>query len=870
MDSNRQQFWQLSAARDWAFPPNPPVPPPLEYDAECRRLRLRDRSPSSGLAGVVDAARRDQWRNAPGMARDAFGTVAYVTANGVFASGAVPGGQAPIQLFPLLAGDVVTDLALGYDDVLYIAFRRLDNGGNILGGGVGMLDRRRRWTGPLVVEVVLTAYAPERLTADPQGGVWVLGDRVVGGAANGRQIAYLRGMPLRDGQPGSFSELTFRPDPENPTPPALQLDLLQPQLALGEDLVGLAANTAGALVAFTWLNGGTRIHERSPEGRWNPPRELLEAGPAVSLTWLSANRLGVIPAPQIVGGQLSLPREVRAYDPSDPGRALAPVGGFLPLRNLTANSVVRLVNSPGLPAHYVVSPAPTALEAPLILPLLPLSVASFERSGSVEGRVLDSRLEGATWHRIYLEGIFPPGCGAVLELAAADDPFFVPAPEDWQRHEFGQLSNSRSGAPETLPARGVWLREPSEFPAHDGLLGRAPERDRAGLFTALIQRPGRRVRALRGRFLRTRLTLQGTGHTTPEIAAVRFHGARFSYRDHYLAELYRETLFGDDADQVGTATGADFLERFLSLFEGVLTPWEDRVANAHLWTHPAATPADALEWLGAWIGVVFEPAFDESQRRAWLAAAPRLFQTRGTVAGLQLALEIATGGRLERTMADDPEPDQLQEFFTRRGHPPLTQIVSGREVTVARGGGVTGGEILVLEDFRLRRVVATILGANLSAEQDPLLPGLITSGNSHVGDTLVLGDEAKKEFLALFRQAFSEQSATRVQEQRAALNLFDRLAHRVTILVHQAVAPVDQALIQRIAEREVPAHVQVRVARASEALILGLSSLVAVDTYLGLRSPRAAARVGRSRLGEGDSVQIVPSLDPRQGGGRLS
>ena len=653
---------------------------------------------------------------------------------------------------------------------------------------------------------LLPRFKPQQRTPDVPGVVSVL---------------VLPGVPLGPA-PNPRADRPFLE--ENPHPLRVVAEPLPPLVGADEHAIAIACSSEGRLALLTWRNNSALLRLRATDGSWQEPDELPDAGLPASLAWLAPARLAGLPAIQppanaadeAIAFDLEFDAETRRDRP-------APGGGYYPLRN---PGLRLFAQGPVSPPRY-----PTADGG--LKPLLSLSVAAYAEAGAAVSRVLDAGADGTVWHRIYLEASIPPDCGIDLDLAATDDPSAAPAPADWFRHRFGDLPDAADTAP--LP-RGVWLRDRSELPHHDGLLGTTPEPRRHGLFTVLVQRTGRRVRSLSGRYLHLRATLTGTGHSTPEIAAVRIYGPRFSYRDHYLPELYREDLFGADADAAGPAAQADFLDRFLGLFESVLTPLEDRVAQAQVLMDPRSAPAEALEWLGSWIGVVFDPAFPVARRRAWLGAAHRLFLTRGTLAGLQLAIEIATGGRLVHATID------------------------GRDTEYPDGGDASTGRALVIEDFRLRRTSATILGADLSEPDDPLLPGLLFSTNSLVGDTLLLGDEQKREFLALFRHL------TRLEG--AAADLYDRLAHRATVLVHDQVTPVDFGLLRRLVAQQAPAHVQVRVERATWPLLVGLASLVGVDTFLTPPRPRDVAVVGDqpgagARLGENAFVQRAPALDPR-------
>lgn len=806
---------------DWTVPVDSAA---VDYDNPTRRLRLRSRL-DANLLSAVDNVALNALLAEPSMAVDAFGTVAYwdevkesVVANGALGSDVEP------ETLCVLVGATVNDLALGFDDVLYIALQETADAQRSF---LRFIDRRGRWSaaagelpGSPRIDLPLTPMCANRLAADPSGGVWVL-DR------SRRKIGRVRGYPLADHLPGSFADSVFRPVEENPDLPRLTEEALP--LIGGEEPVAIACCQDGRLALLSWNSAqATLLRLREPDGFWQPADALKDAGKPASLAWLSPRQLAVIPGPRTPKPDWD---EALVYDleyvKNEKRLKPVPTGGYFPLLNISQRLFASGVT---LPPHYPVTTGGTAR-------LLPMSVAAFHEFGEARGQVLDAGTDSFVWHRLYLEAILPAGCGLTVKLAATDDPQPPEVKLEWHDHYFGEVeaTTMTAGA-----ARGMWLAETSEVPHHAGLLGCAPVRDQCGLFSVLIQRPGRRVRALAGRYLHLRIGLQGRGHVTPEIAAIRVYGPRFSYRDQYLPELYREELFGADADGVGNATAADFLGRFLDLFEGVLTPLEDRVAAAHILMDPRSTPAEALEWLGSWLGVLFEPGFPKERRRTWIQAAPRLYQMRGTPAGLQLALEIATGGRLTR------------------------EFVNGREFEFPLGGAVTDGRMLVIEDFRLRRTFATILGADLAVEDDPLLPGgLLSSTNSFVGDTLILGEESKKEFLALFRHAFSEEPGQKKKEEKAVFDLYDRLAHRVSVLVHNELSPVDMGLLRRIVAQETPAHVEARVVPATWPLLVGLASLIEVDTYLTPRPSRSVARVDVSRLGENAFVQRVPALDPR-------
>ena len=102
---------------------------------------------------------------------------------------------------------------------------------------------------------------------------------------------------------------------------------------------------------------------------------------------------------------------------------------------------------------------------------------------------------------------------------------------------------------------------------------------------------------------------------------------RSSYLD-YLPGIYKE---------------ADFLGRYLLIFEHIFSPIQRTVGNIPHYFDPAHVPHDLIEWLGSWVGLTLDPRWPESRRRALIASAVPLYRFRGTPRGMREFLRLYTG-----------------------------------------------------------------------------------------------------------------------------------------------------------------------------------------------------------------------------------
>lgn len=779
MDANGQNFCLMSKAAHWNLLEEPSG---LEFDPMRSSLRLAHQRRE--VTFPDNQALAETRLLLTPQTLDNFGNRTWLDENNrIVATGTLTDQN--IIFTPDEETATISDIVMGYDDVLYIA----------IDGRIIMHDRRERWSQQNVEVPAVEEFKAWRMAADRQGGVWVL-DR------ENKKLARLLGMPLHKLAHRSTTTKRPRRCKENLNPP--QLTLVK-RVSWPADIqpVAIACNEQSEVAILSWVvDEDAQLQLLNHQLELSDAMQLTGSTHPYSMQWVDDNRVAVLLA--------TVMQEVPVYRVDLQQTASWPVGDLYPLKKDFSNGP--FLHGLNQPPHYPTVNASRGLHR--------LSFPFYSRQGQAINNPtfapLDSGEVGRTWHRLYLEAVIPSGCGIKIWLAATDKltTFENILTEDWYEHRFGEMFSLNTRA--DIPV-AAWEAMPSELPHHNGLLPCALERDKSGLFSVLIQRSTRRVRSLKGRYLHVHVQLTGQGRTTPEIFALRAYGARFSYINEYLPQLYQESTFQPEADEIGAATAADFFGRFVTNVEGVLTNIEDRVGQAHLLTDPATVPAESLPWLGSWIGYDVNQSLPESVQRRFLQSAAELYRWHGSLRGLKLALEIATEG------------------------------------------GVSGGEIVVLEDFRLRRTFASIIGADLADENDPLTLGASVSGNSFVGDTLFIGDENHKEFLALFSADLNVDAS----EQQAIGQLFDQLAHRVTILVHDEVAPQDLGLIKYILDQEIPAHVEYRVLSATNRFLVGMAALVGVDTYLAEDKKPGSVRIGSSRLGKYDFIRGSGALDAR-------
>jgi phage tail-like protein len=226
--------------------------------------------------------------------------------------------------------------------------------------------------------------------------------------------------------------------------------------------------------------------------------------------------------------------------------------------------------------------------------------SAYPIEGEYYSCALDSKIYKCTWHRVVLRALVPSGCAVQVDTFTADSAKTI--------DEITNLPESR------------WST------------GQLDADTTSCDWDCLIQSPP-------GRYLWLRLKLTCEGVATPCIERVKVYYPRNSSLQ-YLPAVFR-------ADQVS----ADFLARFLSIFDTLRNETSALISGMFHYFDPMATPAnhknqpgnDFLSWLASWLGLTLQSNWPVHKRRELVRQAHTLFALRGTPEGLKLAIELYAG-----------------------------------------------------------------------------------------------------------------------------------------------------------------------------------------------------------------------------------
>lgn len=386
-------------------------------------------------------------------------------------------------------------------------------------------------------------------------------------------------MPLRRGYVGGFLGPASLVASSNP----IAID------GFPDGTVLILDRPAGSTSYIQHYRGSTLLEAPFPLDRM---RDLLQNGAAIDFTGhdlVFVSTAGSDPLAGRVLVALASGNQCLAFGAAsnaDGTLRLWPLADFYPMRLFGGRAVALAAAAPyyDFADHFV--------------PLVAQKRPRFVPQGTLVTPIFDGGAPGCVWHRLIMDASIPIESTIQVFSRASDDqqslsetPFLAEPARLVQRSQGPELAFA------TLPS---------------GLSS----------WELLFQQA-------RGRYLQLQIQLTGNGKHSPRIRALRAYYPRFSYLKEYLPAVY------SDNDKAG------FLDRFLANIEGTLTAIEDRMAAAQVFFDPTSAPSDALEWLASWFSVALDPAWDDIRRRLFIRHAMDLFQWRGTVRGIQMALDLA-------------------------------------------------------------------------------------------------------------------------------------------------------------------------------------------------------------------------------------
>lgn len=288
------------------------------------------------------------------------------------------------------------------------------------------------------------------------------------------------------------------------------------------------------------------------------------------------------------------------------------------------------------------------------------------------GTVLDADEFGMAWHRSVLAASESTGATRLeLRYFATDEPIATITEIDG----IGPIYGGRLRAANVTTITDLTALDPADIAEIAGTpVSRATEwhdEARAQIATEWLEHASETAVSeasdtllfgAEGQYLWIRIDVLGTESTSPTLRSFRAFFPRQSYL-RYLPAVFQED-----------EQSAEFLERFLSVFESVFVGIEEDIETATRFLDPGGIPAQYLLWLADWLALEADETWGEDELRSFVRQAPTLFKQRGTREGLLAVLDVFLD-------IDDLRPTAW-EYALERERAELDEQVASKELTL--------------------------------------------------------------------------------------------------------------------------------------------------------------------------------------------
>lgn len=259
-----------------------------------------------------------------------------------------------------------------------------------------------------------------------------------------------------------------------------------------------------------------------------------------------------------------------------------------------------------------------------------LARSQFSSVGRVTTYRLDSGEYQTSWGRMFVDACIPEGTQVRAQWVTSDFETDEPTMPRTPPPNLDVVLRRPDLSPPMPPKSMAADLDDVRYALHHRETGRELPWSRP-LPNDLFETFEAPVQADPGRYLWINLELRGNTRSTPRIKCLRVE-----HPGHDLMRRLPRTYSRE-------ATTAEFMNRYLSMFDGTLTELDGKAVDRNVLIEPLAAPEEALPWLASFMGLVLDLRWPAPARRTLIREITWLFRFRGTVPGLKRFLEIYLG-----------------------------------------------------------------------------------------------------------------------------------------------------------------------------------------------------------------------------------